>query len=150
MPEYLEVYNLKNKLIGISERNKFYNKIKAEFKKTGKITKKVKTIRVGLMSSNGRIYLQRRSKNKRQNPGLYDKTIGGHVLAGYGWEMTVTKECSEELGFPAAVLKNDKDLKLAAESTDLNIIGLFRAVDKINNFLSVRKDRGGGFYPAIY
>jgi isopentenyldiphosphate isomerase len=144
MPEYLEVYNLKNKFIGAFERKKFYNDIRKEFKKTGKITKKVKTIRVILMNSAGRIYLQKRSKKKTQNSGLYDKTVGGHVPAGYSFEMALIKECAEELGFPVAMISKDKIL-LAAKSTNLSVIGLVRQIEKNDNFYSVRKDKQGDF-----
>ena len=64
MEEPLEIYDLGCKLIGIEERKKYYKDIEKEFKEKGKISKKVKSIRVLLMNSKGRIYLQKRSKFK--------------------------------------------------------------------------------------
>jgi len=104
MTEVLEVYDLDGKLIGKEERGKFYAEIKEEFASKGKISKQVKSIRLLLMNSDGRVYLQKRSKLKSENPGLYDKTIGGHVSKGHTFEIAVIKECAEELGFPATVL----------------------------------------------
>jgi isopentenyldiphosphate isomerase len=49
------------------------------------------------MNSAGRIYLQKRSKHKAENAGMYDKTVGGHVVAGDSFNMTMVKECAEEL-----------------------------------------------------
>ncbi len=142
--EKLEIFDLKGNLLGIEKRDKFYNEIKNEYRKKGKITRMVKSIRLLLMNSNGRIYVQKRSKFKEGNAGLYDKTIGGHTKAGYTWYMTVVHECHQELGFPAVVLPEDEFLT-AIGATDLGIIGLFRRVDFIRNFVSVRKSKDGDF-----
>jgi isopentenyldiphosphate isomerase len=135
--ELLEVYDLNGKMIDVEERGKFYKNTKNEFTKKGKVTKKVKTIRLLLMNSNGTIYLQKRSKIKEENTGLYDKTVGGHVSAGDSAEMTVIRECAEELGFPAAVLSQENFNK-AIKVTDLNIIGIFKEVEYLENFESIR------------
>jgi len=137
MSEKLETYDLNSELIGIEDRKKFYTEIKNEFKKTGKITKKVKSIRLILINSSGRIYLQKRSKIKTENSGKYDKTVGGHVSAGDSFDMTVIRECAEELGFPAAVLAPE-EFEKAARVTDLNIIGVFKKIEYIPNFMSKR------------
>ncbi|MBU1974930.1 MAG: NUDIX domain-containing protein, partial [Nanoarchaeota archaeon] len=136
--ELLEVYDLEGNLIRTQQRADFYKEIKEEFKNTGKITKQVKRITLILMTSNGRIYIQKRSDEKKENPGLYDKTVGGNCRAGHTWYMTVVQECHEELGFPAVVLTDD-EFRMAIKHTDLRIIGLFRRVEYIPNFISVRK-----------
>ena len=128
MSEKLEIYNLKSELIKIQDRKKFYKEIKEEYKKTGKITKKVKTIRLLLMNSKGKIVLQKRNSTKEENPNLYDKTIGGHVEEEDSYELTLIKECSEELGFPVSVLK-EQDFSRAIKKTDLRIIGIFKEMD---------------------
>ena len=104
MNELIEVYNLDGKLIKLEEKDKFHRDIEKEFFSKGKITRKIKTVRLILMNSKGRIYLQKRSKFKFDNPGLYDKTIGGHVSAKDAYDMTLIRECAEELGFPVAIL----------------------------------------------
>ncbi|MCK5107681.1 MAG: NUDIX domain-containing protein, partial [Nanoarchaeota archaeon] len=137
MSEKLEVYDLDSNLIGIEERKKFYSEIKDEFQKTSKITKKVKSIRLILINSTGGIYLQKRSKIKTENSGLYDKTVGGHVAAGDTFNLTAIRECAEELGFPATILEPE-DFEKAIKVTNLGIIGLFKKVEYLPNFLSVR------------
>jgi isopentenyldiphosphate isomerase len=97
MAENLEIYDLDSNLLGIQDRKDFYKEIKSEFAEKGKISRKVKSIRFMLMNSSGRIYLQKRSKIKEENPGLYDKTVGGHVSAGDSFDMTAIRECAEEL-----------------------------------------------------
>ena len=81
----------------MQDRKEFYKEIRQEFKEHGQITRKVKTIRLILMNSAGRIYTQKRSKLKEENQGMYDKTVGGHMVAGDSANMTVVKECAEEL-----------------------------------------------------
>ena len=65
MSEKLEIYDLDNNLIGVESRKTFYEDIEREYGSSGKITKKVKSIRAILMNSKGRIYLQKRSKKKK-------------------------------------------------------------------------------------
>jgi len=142
MKEELEVYDLKGKLIGTQYRDKFYSEIKKEFASKGKISKKIKQVRILLANSQGRIYLQKRSKIKDENPGLYDKTIGGHVAKDDTYAMTVIRECAEELGFPAAVV-SEAEFDKAVKVTDLTIIGLFKKVDYIENYKSVRVTKIG-------
>lgn len=137
MKELLEVYDLNDNFIEIKERSDFYAEAKREFAKKGEITKKVKTIRCLLMNSNGRIYLQKRSNLKNDNPGLYDKTVGGHVMESDTYDVAAIRECAEELGFPMAILNSD-EFEKAIKSTDLSIVGIFRKVDYISNFISER------------
>ncbi len=137
MSEKLEVYDLDSNLIKVEDRKKFYSEIEAEFKEGGKITKKVKSVRIILMNSAGRIYLQKRSKIKGKNAGLYDKTVGGHVSAGDSFNMTVIRECAEELGFPAAVLSSE-EFDNAIKVIDLNIVGVFKKIEYLSNFMSTR------------
>lgn len=142
MKELLEVFDLNDKSVGIEEREKFYSEIRKEYTDKGKVTRKIKSIRLFLLNSDGRIYLQKRSKIKNDNPNLYDKTIGGHVQKGHTFDMTVIRECAEELGFPAAVL-SPEEFGEAIKSTDLEVIGLFKKIDYIPNFDSTRISQDG-------
>lgn len=101
------------------------------------------------MNSKGRIYLQKRSKIKDQNPGLYDKTIGGHVLKGESWKMTVIRECAEELGFPSSVL-SEQEFKAAIQNTDLKVVGILRKLAYLPNHLSTRITKNGQRFLAPY
>ncbi len=152
--EKLEVYNLEGELIGVQNREEFYKEIKKEFKESGKITKKVKGIRLLLMNSSGRIYLQQRSKIKKENSGLYDKTVGGHVSAGDSFRMTVVRECAEELGFPATVLSVE-EFDRAVKVTPLDIVGVFKKIEHLPDFMSERILNNGSkiiqpFMTSIY
>ena len=135
--ELLEIYSMGDELLELKERDIFYEEIQNEYASTGKISKKVKSIRVLLMTSDGRIYLQKRSNTKEQNRGLYDKTVGGHSVSGHTWEVTLVKEMAEELGIPSVVLPA-KDFSKAVRSTNTSIIGIFKEIEYDNNFMSER------------
>ncbi len=48
--------------------------------------------------SNGRLFLQKRSQNKKIEPGKWDTSVGGHVVFGSTVEESAFKEAGEELG----------------------------------------------------
>ena len=82
---------------------------------------------------------------------MFDKTIGGHVEKDDTFNLTLIKECAEELGFPASILSN-KEFDKAIKNTDLRVVGLFKKVEIINNFQSVRltKKRESFIQPYIH
>ena len=120
-------------LLETQPRQIFYDAAKAHGFKTGVMDKKVKSIRLLLMNSHGRIYLQKRSKAKMHNPGYYDKTVGGHVSAGDSFDLTLIRECAEELGFPMSVLPS-KEFQNAITNTDLSVVGICHQLEYIDNY----------------
>ncbi|KKT01005.1 MAG: NUDIX hydrolase [Candidatus Nomurabacteria bacterium GW2011_GWF2_43_8] len=144
MTENIKVFNLDGNFIGVQDRATFYKEIKDEFKRTGKITRKIESIRILLLNSKGRIYLQKRSSTKKENANLYDKTIGGHISNSETKSVTVIKECAEELGFPAVVL-SEEEFNDSISSLDLSVVGVLKQVSESQNFLSVRKTEDGDF-----
>ncbi len=145
MDELLEIYKLDGTPIGTEGRKEFNVNARKEFKENGTISKKYKTIKVIVMNSLGRIYLQKRSEMKSENSNLYDKTVGGHVTAGNTFELTVVKECAEELGFPATVL-SENEFEQAIKSIDLKIVGVIKKIDHNDNFQSIRILKDGGTF----
>ena len=59
---------------------------------------------VGISPSGMRVYLQRRSYEKRTHPGKYDLSSGGHVAAGERPDIAMARELREETGI---VMKAD-------------------------------------------
>jgi len=59
------------------------------------------------------VVLQKRSKLKSENPSMWDKTFGGHVLYGEGYEDACRRQIKSELGI---VMKDASTLILLANS----------------------------------
>lgn len=65
-------------------------------------------IDVFLFNTNGDVLLQKRGRNKRNNPGKLHTSIGGHITWGENAQFSVIHECLEELGAPALVFSQDE------------------------------------------
>ena len=94
--EKLDIYDLTGRYLHTQERPSYYESIKKERAETGQITTQVKTVRVRAMRSDGSHILQRRSFDKKENPGLYDKFVGGHVSSNSISELTLLIETMQE------------------------------------------------------
>lgn len=62
------------------------------------------------------ILLQKRSKNKKLWPDMWDVTVGGHVIAGEFGRQALIRETKEELGIDIS----DDELKYLVGSTSIN------------------------------
>lgn len=71
----------------------------------------VHLVAVFIVTSRGDILLQKRAHDKRHNPRLVDKTMGGHITYGDEPDYTVMVETVQELLTPSIVLKNDTDFR---------------------------------------
>ena len=56
------------------------------------------TVHLHIFNKNGKLYLQKRSKNKDLYPGYWDTAVGGHVSSGEAIEAALIRESLEELG----------------------------------------------------
>ena len=56
-----------------------------------------------LIGSDGQIYVQIRSENKAENPGMYDKIVGGHIPLGDSPTVAAYHEFLEEMRIPVAL-----------------------------------------------
>lgn len=55
-------------------------------------------IHVHIYNSKGEIYLQKRSKNKKIQPGKWDTAVGGHIVYGEPENEALVREAWEEAG----------------------------------------------------
>jgi isopentenyldiphosphate isomerase len=46
----------------------------------------------------GQVFLQKRSKNKDRQPGVWDSSASGHLNLGEGYEACAIREAQEEIG----------------------------------------------------
>lgn len=142
MKEMLEYFSTQGESLGAMEKSRLHKSMREEYKKKGKVSVRHKDVKLILMTSNGRIILQRRSKWKGDNAGLWDKTIGGHITEGDSDDLTMIKECAEELGIPATVVINEK-FKSTVAVADLTILGILTKLVYLDNYQSLRKGKDG-------
>jgi isopentenyldiphosphate isomerase len=59
-----------------------------------------RTAHVVVLSSDGRMLLQKRAADKDVQPGKWDTAVGGHLDLGEDYETAARRELAEELGLP--------------------------------------------------
>lgn len=110
------------------ERNKFYKESIDSHKKGDPVARAVEIVDVLIINKKGELLIQKRSKNKGHNPGLLDKSMGGHVQHGDTVEHTLMVETVQELQVPSLLLNSDDDFSKAIGTLHmyLNTIALIK------------------------
>ena len=110
MDEIINSYDLKNPEVAMPmSREKFYAEQVAAYTSKGVSTAAIEIIDVFLFNAEKELFIQKRSFQKAHNPGLLDKTVGGHVRHGDTPDFSVMVETVQELQTPSIVLKNQAD-----------------------------------------
>ena len=86
--ELLDLVDDRNRIVGQVPRGSVH----------GNPSLQHRAVHVFVRNRNGDLFLQKRSANKRIQPGKWDTSIGGHVEAGQSYEEAACKEAAEELG----------------------------------------------------
>ena len=60
-----------------------------------------RAVHILVFNSSGELFLQKRSMNKDENPGLWDSSAAGHVDSGEDYLTCARREIEEELGIVA-------------------------------------------------
>lgn len=71
--------------------------------------KYVEVVNVFLFNEHGELIVQKRSRDKKHNPNLLDKSMGGHIKCGDTPSLTVMVETVQELQTPSIVLNTKID-----------------------------------------
>lgn len=79
-------------------------------------------VHIWFFTSDGKILIQQRAKNKDTHPLLWDVSVAGHVGAGETIKNAALREVSEEIG-------------LTITKDDLRDIGVFKAEHKHSEYL---------------
>jgi hypothetical protein len=133
--EPLNVYDAEGRVVGTKPR--------AEAKRSGLA---VGAVNVLLVNARGEVLLQRRHPDK-ENGGLWDKSVGGHVGAGEDFDATAVREAGEELfddgRSPRVVLApGEEQYRERLAALDLRDFVLFRRVSLQRNLRDVRHAPG--------
>jgi 8-oxo-dGTP pyrophosphatase MutT (NUDIX family) len=110
---------------------------------------------VNLLAVNaaGGVLLQKRRSDK-ENGGLWDKSVGGHVSAGEAFDQTAVRECGEELfGDPASglvrLVPEGEPFRRAVDPSPETGLVLHRKSLQLN-LRDVRRSPGGGLKNVVY
>lgn len=93
------------------DREDFYQSQIELFHKGEKPNRAVAIAQILLFTPDKEIIIQKRSKRKKHNAGLIDKTIGGHITFGDTPTFTVLTETLQEMQIPSIVLDTQDDFK---------------------------------------
>ena len=86
-----------------------------------------RAVHILVFRPDGRLLLQRRSRDKDIDPGLWDTSVGGHVDAGEDYLTAARRELVEELGLEGLPLEPLYDLHYRSE-VETEAIRSYRAV----------------------
>jgi isopentenyldiphosphate isomerase len=87
MPEYLDIVDEEDRVIGRDTRRRVHDAHAIH-----------RGVHVFVIASDGRILVQRRSREKDYYPGYYDISVGAQVQSGESYEEAAARELMEELG----------------------------------------------------
>lgn len=114
----------------------------------------VGAVNVLLVNAAGEVLLQRRPEDK-ENGGLWDKSVGGHVSAGETHDATAVREAEEELFDGGAagcvrLVESQEALAGAAAVLDLTASVVFFRAALQHNLRDVRHAPGGQRRNVLY
>jgi len=169
MKEYLRVFDPDTQmLVSIRERDELYREMLATVSRLERDGKRplspftVEIVQLLLVNPLGEVYVCQRSPRKRDNPGLYDKTVGGHVIAstleddaspsleelatlvercGEDFDTALIRETYEELSIDVRLTDEIRFHEILRE-TDLSRHAVVRRVGYNPDFVSRRITEG--------
>ena len=111
-------------------------------RRTGDCDIAVPVVYLVLYNGKRQLYVVRRSDKKDENPGLYDKTVGGHCNYGENFDQTLRRETREETGIEVTVT-SDEDFVDVRQSANLREKAVVRRIAFDPWCPSLRKMRTG-------
>ncbi len=90
--EIFDVVDLDDKVIGQASRKLVHEK--------GLVHRSVHIL---VFNSQSKLFLQKRSLEKDENPGLWDSSASGHVDSGEDYDVSASRELWEELGIKSKI-----------------------------------------------
>ena len=85
--EMLSVVDSDDHVVGTERRDKIHE-----------LGLRHRAVHVLIFNNNGDLFLQKRGLHKKENPGLWDSSVAGHVDAGETYDACCVREIEEEVG----------------------------------------------------
>ena len=89
------------------DRDKFYQEQVEHFRAGKKPNMGCHTIEMLIFNEAGEMLVQKRSYTKHHNPGLLDKSVGGHIQFGDGLNYTAMIETVQEIQVPSIIVDDE-------------------------------------------
>lgn len=108
MSEQVITYLLSNPYNPIfMDRDQFYNEQMEAWEANKQPTRAVETVAIFLFNGEGKLLIQKRNRTKRHNPRAFDKSVGGHMVAGNNLKESAFFELIQEMHVPSTIHTND-------------------------------------------
>lgn len=104
--ERVHAFDRDGDIVRSGERSRLDQEIREHSKQHGDAHIALECIYLMLVNPAGALYIVQRAA-KSENPWLWDKTVGGGVLAGATADQTLVREAAEELGIPVVLVNAD-------------------------------------------
>lgn len=88
-----------------------------------------RAVHVFIFNHLNQLFLQKRSKTKDTNPGLWDSSVAGHVDYGEDYDQCVVREMQEELGIRSRAIPEHLLKIPACTETGMEFIQVYRLID---------------------
>ncbi len=103
-----------------------------------------RSVHILVFNSEKKLFLQKRSLQKDENPGLWDSSASGHVDSGESYEESASRELWEELGIKAKI---DFWIKLSAsEKTLWEHVSVYKCISNEEMTLAPEEISEGNFW----
>ena len=136
--EILAVVDERDEVIGEERRDRIHEKALRH-----------RAIHVLIFNSAGEIFLQKRGMHKKENPGLWDSSVAGHVDAGETYDACCVREIDEEVGLklrgvPPRLFKLE-----ATELTGMEFAWVYRVETDQALRLNEQEMSGGDWFDPV-
>ena len=88
-----------------------------------------RSVHILVFNDQQQLFLQKRSINKDENPGLWDTSAAGHVDAGESYAVCAIREINEELGIRSGKMLKSLFKLPASEETGMEFIEVYQCID---------------------
>ena len=99
--ELIDIVDENDNVVKTIERTPEWNKSRPDI---------FRAVNIFTITSDNKIVIQQRSKNKSAGALLFDTSVGGIVTSGYSYEDAAVKEMKEELGIESDLMQVSKFL----------------------------------------
>lgn len=137
--------------IGSYPKRVINEEIRRQFLKDGRVKWTLEVVHGHVLTIDGKYIMQLRAEEKEDNPGMWDKSLGGHVetIMEAGAEgvheavtaprTTLEAEAEEELNFPLSVYSADEvTASMGRRHMKFDVLGVGIPLEKIDHYESRR------------